>query len=172
MEALGALVVTDHTVELDGEGFSDWYRHHYRRVYAVALATCRSRELAQEATDEAFVRAAERWSRVGAMASPAGWACRVAANEAKRLGRRASRQTNSVESASVELGSDLDLWSAVSRLPRRQREAVALRYIADLTEDEVAKTMGISPGAASATLSSARARLASTLGADAEGGAR
>lgn len=32
METVGAVVVTDQTVDLDGEGFSDWYRHDYRRV--------------------------------------------------------------------------------------------------------------------------------------------
>ncbi|MGH9292112.1 MAG: sigma-70 family RNA polymerase sigma factor [Acidimicrobiales bacterium] len=38
------------------------------------------------------------------------------------------------------------LLTALSRLPRRQREAVALRYLADMSEVEVAHTLGISRG--------------------------
>jgi RNA polymerase sigma factor (sigma-70 family) len=58
---------------------------------------------------------------------------------------------------------DPDLWRAVARLPRRQREAVALRYLADLTEAEIATVMRISEGAVSATLTRARRELAASL---------
>ncbi len=168
-DAVGSLVIPDDTIALGEAAFSAWYRGHYRSVFAVALAACRSRAIAQDATDEAFARAAERWGRVQGMASPTGWACRVAANEATRLMRKAKRQVATREPTTVDLGPDVDLWSAVARLPRRQREAIALRYIADLTESEVARTMGISTGAASATLSSARARLAALLTAGRDG---
>ncbi len=36
---------------------------------------------------------------------------------------------------------------AMARLPRRQREVLALRYYLDLSEREIAETLGISPGA-------------------------
>lgn len=59
--------------------------------------------------------------------------------------------------------TDIDLWRAVAALPTRQREAVALRYVADLREAEVAAAMGVSVGAASASLAAARSRLAESL---------
>lgn len=56
-----------------------------------------------------------------------------------------------------------ELWAAVADLPDRQREAIALRYVSGLTETEVAATMGVTDGSASATLSKARRRLAEVL---------
>ena len=57
----------------------------------------------------------------------------------------------------------IELWQAVGDLPRRQREAVVLRYIGDLTEAQTALAMGIAPGTAAATLSAARRSLARRL---------
>lgn len=55
------------------------------------------------------------------------------------------------------------MWDAVRRLPRRQREAIALRYVLDLSEGEVAAVMGVATGTASATLVTARRALAAAL---------
>jgi RNA polymerase sigma-70 factor (ECF subfamily) len=48
-----------------------------------------NRDVAVEATCEAFARALERWPRVSVMESPAGWTYRVALNVARRTLRRA-----------------------------------------------------------------------------------
>jgi RNA polymerase sigma factor (sigma-70 family) len=58
---------------------------------------------------------------------------------------------------------DPELWDAVAALPSRQREAIVLRYVGDLTERDVAGVLGISEGAASAALVAARRRLAEQL---------
>lgn len=57
------------------------------------------------------------------------------------------------------------LWQAVQQLPPRQREAVALRYVADFSEAEVAERMGVAVGTVAATLHAAWARLASVVAA-------
>ena len=57
----------------------------------------------------------------------------------------------------------------MAALPERQRLAVALRYLADLTEDQVASTMGIARGTVAATLHSARQTLAASLAEPATG---
>lgn len=51
----------------------------------------------------------------------------------------------------------------VARLPRRQREVVALRYWSDLTEAQIAASLGISPGTVKSTASRALAALARAL---------
>ena len=150
--------------------FVDWYgAEHARLVSALALVTGDG-DVAREATDEAFARALERWSRVGRMASPSGWAYRVALNDARRRLRRRSLERalplHRVAPHSVEIQpTDHELWAAVSGLPQRQRTAVALRYVADLGERDIAGVMRISPGTVAATLNAARKRLATTLAA-------
>ena len=55
----------------------------------------------------------------------------------------------------------MNCW--VADLPPRTRTAVALRYVADLTEAQVAEAMNVSRGTVASTLSSARQRLAAVL---------
>jgi RNA polymerase sigma factor (sigma-70 family) len=44
--------------------------------------------------------------------------------------------------------ADAALWARVGALPDKQRHAVALRYLADLSHAEIAEAMGISEPAA------------------------
>ena len=58
---------------------------------------------------------------------------------------------------------DLDLWTALDALSFRQRKAIVLRYVEDLSQAEVAYELGIAPGTAAATLSQARGVLKAEL---------
>ena len=46
---------------VDADGFDDWYREHYRRVFASVLLVSGNRAATADAVDEAFARAFERW---------------------------------------------------------------------------------------------------------------
>ena len=72
----------------------------------------------------------------------------------------APRSTDLSEAAVLRLA----LAQALSRLPRRQREVVALRYLADLPETEVATTLGISGNTVKKHTARAIAALRDTLG--------
>ncbi len=72
-----------------------------------------------------------------------------------------------------DLTADLDLhdalWTALARLPKRQRAAVVLRYYEDLSEAETAAVLGVSVGTVKSTTSRALAKLRDD---GAEGGLR
>ena len=124
-------------------------------------------EAARDAVAEAFSRAYERWPRVASMDSPNGWVYRVALNELRRRMRRRALESRLLRRERLPPISpadiDPELWDAVAALPLRQREAIVLRYVGDLTERDVASVLGISEGAASAALVAARRRLADQL---------
>jgi RNA polymerase sigma-70 factor (ECF subfamily) len=153
----------------DREGFAAWYAREYPRVAAsVALAT-RSPDLAEDATAEAFARALANWPKVREMNVPAAWVYRVAVNQVRSvlrrtlLERRWAERHRSEPDVEVAL-PDPALWRAVRTLPDRQRTVIALRYVLDLPEAEIASALGISRGTVAATLSAARRRLAQLVG--------
>lgn len=154
------------------EDFDGWYAAT-RPLLAPALsAWCGDVDLASDALDEAFVRAVERWDRVGALASPSGWVWRTATNVVRRRTKRRGveeglwrRRAGPEESPTVDPnGADVDLQRALLLLTDRQRTAVSLFYLADLPVREVAEVMGVATGTVDATLHQARHLLSRHLG--------
>ena len=143
--------------------YDDAFRGLYRRAYRVAYAILGRRVEAEDVAQEALARAHLHWRRVRDY--PDAWVARVAANLAIGVWRK----RRSTEGATADApGADrlvadrLDLVAALRALPRRQREVVVLRYLADLPEAAVADALGCSAGAvkqhASRGLSALRAR--------------
>jgi RNA polymerase sigma-70 factor (ECF subfamily) len=143
--------------------FDEWYRASYRRVFASVLVVSADPAATADAVDEAFARAWERWPRVRAMGSPVGWTFTVARNQLRRAARRRARERTLVAPADVAPEIDVALWDTVRSLPPRERELVALRYVARLTEPEIASTLDIAPGTVARGLHDARERLRSML---------
>jgi RNA polymerase sigma-70 factor (ECF subfamily) len=161
--------MTDAPSDLADPEFDEWYRAHYRRVFASLYLVSGDRDACADAVDEAFARAYERWTRVRRMASPEGWTWVVARN-ALRAARRASRRRAAVAahvvSGEVEGPAELavEVWDAVRRLPAREREVIALRYLAGLRERDIASALRIAPGTVARALHDARRHLATSLG--------
>jgi RNA polymerase sigma factor (sigma-70 family) len=144
--------------------FSELHRVGYRAAYAVLGR----RADAEDCTQEALARALVRWNRVHAYA-PA-WIARVTTN----LALDRTRQTNRLDAgSSVGEVADQhdpvaerrrDLVVALRALPKRQREAVALRYLADLPENQTATAMGCSIGTVKSNTAKGLQRLRLDLG--------
>lgn len=153
------------------ESFDAWYDREHDRMIATLILTTGDLELAVEGVDEACSRALERWPRICAMDSPSGWVYRVAMNHASRLARR--RKTEERLFRKMVPKPDLpapagETWELVESLPRRQRQVVMLRYVAELPEAEIAVALGISRGTVSSTLHDARQHLGRLLHDDDE----
>ena len=152
---------------MDGEvEFETWYRQVHPRLVSALSLIAGDVDLGRDAVDEACARALERWPRVRAMRSPAGWTYRVALHVLRRRQRRAGRerelltQTGRGPAFPPQL---MEVWLVVGALPVRQRTAVALRYIGDLTENEIARAMGVTRSTVSSTLADAHRTLAAVL---------
>lgn len=157
-----AIVRLVGTVGIDmRDDFEQWYRREHPRLVTLLAASTGDASLASEAADEALARALERWPRVSRMESPTGWTYRVALNIVRKRARRLVRERSAVGAlpATDVPGPTGELWLLVADLPPRQRTAVLLRHVGDLTEQEVADVMGVARGTVSSTLRSAYQRL-------------
>jgi RNA polymerase sigma-70 factor, ECF subfamily len=153
------------------ESFEAWYRGQYGHVVRVLTVAGGDREVAADAAAEAFTRALAHWDRVKVMSSPEGWVYTVALNVLRRRQQRARVERIGGQRPAAEPpvpGEYLDLWKAVQSLPPRQRTAVVLHYVADLTQGQAAEVMGVAPGTVAAMLHAARGRLRALLGSDEE----
>ena len=149
--------------------FAEWYAAEFPRVSRALALAAGDPLLGEEAASEAFARALASWRSVSRMTSPGGWVYSVALNELRRTWRRGRLERRYV--ARLRLDDvpepalpDDTLWRAVAELAPRARTAVALRYVADLPEAEIAAAMNIARGTVASTLSNARKQLASALG--------
>ncbi len=158
---------SDSTADEAENSFAIWYQAEYGSLLRTLILAIGDTDAATEAASEAFTRALQNWSRVSMMGSPTGWTYTVALNMARRSFRRARLEALLLRRRTVPppVREDaLEVWDAVQRLPVRQRTAVALHYLSDLPQKDVAAVMGITEGTVAATLSAARKRLADTLG--------
>lgn len=148
------------------QGFEAWYLANHARLVSSLVLVCGDLDLTRDAVDEACARALVRWDRVRAMDSPTGWTYRVALNVVRRRARRAALERRLLRRHAVprEVPAPAgELWTVVAGLPPRQRTAIVLRYVADLTQTEVAEVMGITRSTVVSLLSDAHARLAELL---------
>lgn len=164
---------------MDDGGFDEFYRDLRPRVVASVAAITGRPSLAPDCADEAFTRAYERWDRVRAMESPAGWVHATALNEARRRLRRAAHERRLLRRLAVTTAAQapppdwpLELWDRLRELPDRERQAMVLRHVGDLSTAGVAAAMGTTEGTARATLHRARSRLARATPEDQRGARR
>ena len=162
------MVEADRSSEIQvPDTFELFYREDYAAVVALTYGLSGSRWVAEDLTQEAFLRAHREWARVREMDSPGGWVRRVALNLARsRLRRLRSealyrsriRQSTETSSAHSEPESEA-FWVEVRRLPARQAQTMALRYINDLSVTQIAEVMGVAEGTIKALLHQGRERL-------------
>lgn len=141
------------------EGFEAWYLAEQPRVLSACVALGGDHEAACDATNEAFLRALERWDHVRAMTSPGGWVQTVALNALRRTLRRRRLEARVGRRRSDPPVPDPELWMVVRTLPRRQQTVIVLAYVHDLPQVTIAEVMGISLGTVSSTLDAARKSL-------------
>jgi len=153
------------------EGFDEFFRTCHAAVVGVALAMVGDAEGARDLAQEAMLRALRDWRRVSRLERPDMWVRRVTVNLAIDARRRRARELRVVQRRSVleeaAVGDPAvehsPLWQAVRALPDRQRAAVVLRYVDDLSVPEIALVLEVAEGTIKATLSQARSSLARRL---------
>jgi RNA polymerase sigma-70 factor (ECF subfamily) len=150
-------------------------------AYRVAWLVARNAGDAEDAVQEAFVKAYFGLPRFRRGAPFKPWLLRIVANEAKNRLRSARRRealavkaiatrpgeaARSPEDAALSRDDAEALTEALDRLNERDRLVIAYRYLLDMSEAEVAAALGLRRGTVKSRLSRAMTKLRIELGAE------
>lgn len=167
----------------DGAAERTLYDRHVDRVYRLAFRLTGDDALAQDITQDTFVRAFDRLQEFREEAAFGTWlhciARSVALNVLRKVRRLRHRETALDDASSVaqaERESDPDvqdrLWGAIDALPEKYRTVFVMHDLEGYTHEEIARTLGVKNGTSKAQLFRARARLRVVLADFAEEWAR
>jgi RNA polymerase sigma-70 factor (ECF subfamily) len=154
------------------EDFDRLYKATYQRVYATLVVILRDPTAAEDATQEAYLRAFRAWKSWKQEAPAEAWVYRIALNVAFTHRRR--ERLHEVGELLRRLGrprdpdpTDItqpDLVREVRALPPKQAAALVLRHLHGFTNREIGAALGIPERTVASRLAAAKTRLRMRLG--------
>jgi RNA polymerase sigma-70 factor (ECF subfamily) len=154
----------------DREAFGMIIRIHSRALFAIAYGILQNREEAEDAVQDALVKAwKSRWRLRDPEKFPA-WLCMIARHRARDIFRRrrtvplSGEMTEPVESEATDTTAlDQQLHFALAALPELHRSALALRYFEEMDYRSIEKLLDLSNGALRGILGRALASMRKEL---------
>lgn len=165
--------IIERVLDGDVEAYAELVNRHHDRCARIAARILGNREDAEEAVQDAFLRAFRALGDYEDRERFSAWLTRILVNQCRTMLARANRREAmflSLEqaelypaSAEVQEGDWPELDAALARLPVEQREALVLRYADDLTYEEMARITGAGESALKMRVQRAFARLRGLL---------
>jgi RNA polymerase sigma-70 factor (sigma-E family) len=152
------MTVSAHTDRWDADAaVEELYAAHYRRLVRLSVLLVRDLETAEEVVQDSFVAMHGRWRTLQEPDKGLAYLRQTVVNRSRSVLRHRGVQARYVAPAVPDHpGADehalvserrTAVLDALRELPARQREVLALRYYLDLSEADIAQTLGISRGA-------------------------
>ncbi len=153
------------------EAIEALYLEHWDRLVRLSVLLVRDQGAAEEIVQDALVAVHQRWERLADHGKALAYLRQAVVNRSRSALRHRAVVRRHLETESLPApapGADEPVLAgsrrqlvldALSQLPRRQREVLALRYYLDLSEAEIAATLGISRGAVKSHASRGAERL-------------
>jgi RNA polymerase sigma-70 factor (ECF subfamily) len=160
--------------------FEDLVARYDRRLFNVMYGLTGNYHDALDLTEEAFIRAMRAYPRFRGDAEPFTWLYRIALNVLKKSHRKNARRaellrdhqerepspasdTNTAERAVLEDERAAIVRRAIAELPTAYRETITLRYIDEMSYEEIAETSGCSIGTVKSRIARGKSLLADLL---------
>jgi len=168
---LGELELVQKSLEGDLEAWGEIVRRYKEAVFGVTVAILRDRADAEDATQEAFIRAYRQLPKYDLSRKFSTWLFTVAANVAKNMLRKRRRRVPTLkvrpEPDPAEIVWREEMQQAVREvvwsLPESYRAPLILRYWHELDLAEIAQVLGIKVGTVKTRLHRGRALIRSRL---------
>jgi RNA polymerase sigma-70 factor (sigma-E family) len=155
------------------DAFHSFFETHHAELARLAYLVTGEADAADDLAADALLEVWRHWDRVAGADSPIAYARGVLANLARNRIRKLSRERRGLlglgalwreRTHGVDVPAVVDVRQALHRLPYRRRACVVLRYAFDLSEQETARTLGISVGTVKSQTSRGVAQLTALLG--------
>ena len=159
----------------DSRDFDEFYAANVRRLTSHIYAMTGDRLEAEDAVQEAFARAWQRWPRVSGYADPEAWVRTVAfrltiSSWRKALTRSAAHRRHGAVEVVPGLSPDyVAIIAALRQIPAATRQAIVLHHLVGLSVDEIAMQNRLPVGTVKARLARGRRALQALL-ADSDAG--
>jgi len=168
IEAANEREVYRAAIHGDREAFEMIIRTHSRALFAIAYGILQNREEAEDAVQDALVKAwKSRWRVRDPEKFPA-WLCMIARHRARDVYRKRPNPPLSdqiIETTRPEARTELDyqLQCALATLPELHRSALTLRYFEEMDYRSIEKLLGLTNGALRGILGRALASMRKQL---------
>lgn len=154
------------------------YAAHWRSLVRLSVLLVKDVGTAEEVVQDAFVAMHGRWRRLRDPDKGLAYLRQAVVNRSRSVLRHrqvvdrhlahergmGERTEPGADAAALDGARREAVIDALAQLPRRQREVLALRYYMDLSEAQIAETLGISRGAVKSHASRGAEALRTTLG--------
>ncbi|MDQ3981511.1 MAG: SigE family RNA polymerase sigma factor [Actinomycetota bacterium] len=169
-DAAAGIVTEERTGRLES-----LYRQHAARATRVAYLLVGDAGLAQELAHDAFIRTSGKIHTLRDPNAFGAYLTRTTINLCKRHHQRKSLERRHVDLAGPtipahvpppDVGTKDEVMRVVRALPHRQRAAIVLRFYADLSESDIADTLGCPVGTVKSLISRGLAKLRTQLGGE------
>lgn len=154
---------------MEREEFADFYAASFQKLVGQLYAMTGDQAEAQDAVQDAFVRAWARRGKIDANQAPEAWirttAWRIAVSRWRRArdGIRLGSLTARPESTAGPTPDRVAFTDALRKVPAEQRRALVLYHLCDLTIEQIAAETGVRAGTVKARLARGRTALAPYL---------
>ena len=159
----------------DALSFEELVRSSERRLLRLGLMLTGSPHTAEDLVQTVFARVHRRWQRIGSLDHPEAYLRTMVVNEFLSWRRLLKNgEVPLAEPVDQPSGEDIGTrqaqrdaaWRLLSRLPRKQRAVLVLRYYEDLPDSEIAGLLGVAPVTVRTNAARALATLRDTLFAE------
>ena len=154
------------------EDFDNLYKATYQRVFAALVVILRNPAAAEDATQEAYLRAFRAWKHWKQQAPAEAWMYRIALNVA--FSHRRRERLYEISEVIRRLGRpkdpdptdalQTDLARELRALPPKQAAALVFRHVHGFTNREIGAALGIPERTVASRLAAAKTRLRARLG--------
>jgi RNA polymerase sigma factor (sigma-70 family) len=153
--------------------FTGFFECTFPGMLARAIMLCGHRQDAEDAVQEAYLQALQRWDRLSGYDSAEAWVYKVMTQRlSKERRRRARARTQDLPPGDIpvplEAGPEQqaemrEVFRLLGDLTRPQRAALLLHCLQGMSQEEVARELGVRRGTVAATIFQARRKLADGL---------